>query len=172
MVKNLPAMQETRVQSLGQEDHREKGMATHSSILAWKIPWTEKPGRLHLVGFQRVRHKWATNTSAESKECYKSIPGTLGGKSCLGQAMFPGVSADSHTLILWGIHLMPSAYQSPHLRPQGATMMPGGQNYTSVKNKQTKNSLHVLSVIGWVSTALFLGVYFRQSTGQIFLLCY
>ena len=62
MVKNLPAMQETRVQSLGQEDHREKGMAIHSSILAWRIPWTEKPGRLHLVGFQRVRHEWATNT--------------------------------------------------------------------------------------------------------------
>ena len=46
-VKNLPAMQETRVQSLGQEDPLEKGMATHSSILAWKIPWTVEPGRLH-----------------------------------------------------------------------------------------------------------------------------
>ena len=45
-VKNLPAMQETWVQSLGQEDPLKKGMATHSSILAWKIPWTEKPGRL------------------------------------------------------------------------------------------------------------------------------
>ena len=47
MVKNMPAMQETQVQSLGQEDSLEKGMATHSSILAWKIPWTEEPGRLH-----------------------------------------------------------------------------------------------------------------------------
>ena len=46
MVKNLPAMQETRVQSLGQEDALEKGMATHSSILAWRITWTEEPGRL------------------------------------------------------------------------------------------------------------------------------
>ena len=46
MVKNLPAMQETRVQSLGQEDAIEKGMATHSSILAWRITWTEEPGRL------------------------------------------------------------------------------------------------------------------------------
>ena len=45
MVKNLPAMQETRVQSLGQEDPLEKGMAIHSSILAWKIPWTGEPGR-------------------------------------------------------------------------------------------------------------------------------
>ena len=45
-VKNPPAMEETQVQSLGQEDPLEKGMATHSSILAWRIPWTEKPGRL------------------------------------------------------------------------------------------------------------------------------
>ena len=50
MVKHLPAMQETQVWSLGQEDHLEKGMATHSSILAWKIPQTEKPGRLESMG--------------------------------------------------------------------------------------------------------------------------
>ena len=55
-VKNPPAMQQTRVQSLGWEVPLEKGMATHSSILAWRIPWTEKPGRL-----QRVRHNWAIN---------------------------------------------------------------------------------------------------------------
>ena len=56
MVKNLPAMQETWVQSLGQEDPLEKEMATHSSILAWEVPWTEKPGGLQSVGLQRVRH--------------------------------------------------------------------------------------------------------------------
>ena len=56
MLKNLPAMQETQVRSLGWEDSLEKGMATHSSILAWKIPWTEEPGRLQSVGSQRVRH--------------------------------------------------------------------------------------------------------------------
>ena len=50
MVKNLPAMQETQVQSLGQEDPLEKGMATHSSILAWRIPWTEEPGGLQSMG--------------------------------------------------------------------------------------------------------------------------
>jgi len=54
-VKNLPAMQETRVQSLGCEDCLE-GMANHSSILAWEIPWTEEPGRLCSVGSQRVGH--------------------------------------------------------------------------------------------------------------------
>ena len=51
-VKNPPAMQETQVQSLGQEDPLEKGMATHSSILAWEIPWTEDPGGLQSMGSQ------------------------------------------------------------------------------------------------------------------------
>ena len=55
-VKNPPAMMETLVQSLSQEDLLEKGMATHPSILAWRIPRTEKPGRLQSVGSQRVGH--------------------------------------------------------------------------------------------------------------------
>ena len=55
-VKNLPAMQETWVQSLGQEDPLEKGMATHSSVLAWRTPWTEEPGGLQSMWLQRVRH--------------------------------------------------------------------------------------------------------------------
>ena len=56
MMKNPPAMQETQVQSLCQEDSLEEGMATHSSILAWRIPWTEEPGGLQSMGSQRVRH--------------------------------------------------------------------------------------------------------------------
>ena len=56
MVENLPAMQETQVQSLGWEDLLEKGMATYSSVLAWRIPWTEKSGGLQSMGSQRVRH--------------------------------------------------------------------------------------------------------------------
>ena len=56
MVKNLPATQETQVQSLGQEDPLEKEMGTHSSILAWRIPQTEEPGGLQSIGSQRDRH--------------------------------------------------------------------------------------------------------------------
>ena len=56
MVKRLPTMRMTQVQSLGQEDLLEKEMATHSSILAWKIPCTEEPGRLQSMGSQRVGH--------------------------------------------------------------------------------------------------------------------
>ena len=55
-IKNLPAMQETQVQSLGQEDPLEKEMAIHSSILAWEIPWTEEPSGLQSMGSQRVGH--------------------------------------------------------------------------------------------------------------------
>ena len=57
-VKNLPTIQETWVPSLGREDPLEKGMATHSSILAWKIPWTEEPGSLQYMGSKRVGHNW------------------------------------------------------------------------------------------------------------------
>ena len=60
MVKNLRAMQDTQVQSLGQEDPLEKEMTTYSSILAWEIPWTEEPGGLQFLGLQRVRHDLAT----------------------------------------------------------------------------------------------------------------
>ena len=62
MVKNLPAMRETQVRSLGQEDPLKKGMATHSSILAWRIPWTEEPGGLQSMGSWRAGHDWATNS--------------------------------------------------------------------------------------------------------------
>ena len=57
MIKNPPAMQETRVQPQGQEDPLEKGMTAHSSILAWRIPWTEEPARLWFMGLQRVRYE-------------------------------------------------------------------------------------------------------------------
>ena len=71
MVQNPPAMQETWVRSLGWEDPLEKEMATHSSILAWRIPWTEEPGRLQSMGWQRVRHDLATftHTLFDSTNC-------------------------------------------------------------------------------------------------------
>ena len=65
MIKNLPTMQETQVGFLGREDLLEKGMATHSSILAWRIPWTEELGRLQSIGLQRVRHNWVTTTHTQ-----------------------------------------------------------------------------------------------------------
>ena len=61
MVKNLPAVQGTWVPPLGWKDPLEKGVTTHSNILAWRIPWTEEPGELPSMGPQRVRHNWVTN---------------------------------------------------------------------------------------------------------------
>ena len=60
MVKNLPAMQETQVQSLGQEDPPEKGVATHSSLLAWRIPWTEEPGQAIVRGVAKSQTRLST----------------------------------------------------------------------------------------------------------------
>ena len=68
MVKDLPAMQETRVWSLGQEDPMEKEMATNSNIFAWRIPWTEEPGRLWSMGSHRVGRDWATITFTRRKK--------------------------------------------------------------------------------------------------------
>ena len=65
MVKNLPALWETWVRSLGWEDPLERGMATHSSILAWRLPWTEEPGGLQSMGSQRVGHDRVTNTHTQ-----------------------------------------------------------------------------------------------------------
>ena len=61
-VKNLPATQETQARSLDPKDPLKENMATHSSILAWRIPWTEEPGGLPALGLQRVGYDWATNT--------------------------------------------------------------------------------------------------------------
>ena len=78
---NLPAMQEIQVQSLGWENLLEKGMVTHSSILAWRIPWTEEPGGLQSMGSQRVGHDQATSTfsftdeEAEPQRGYTLIDG-------------------------------------------------------------------------------------------------
>ena len=68
MVKNPSAMQETKVQSLDREDFLEKEMATHSSILAWEILWTEKPGGLQFTGLQRVRYDFEPNQQQKFKK--------------------------------------------------------------------------------------------------------
>ena len=72
-VKNLPAMQKLWFWSLGQEDPLEEEMATHSSILAWRIPWREEPGGLQSKGSQRVGHDWATNTNSFHHCIHKSV---------------------------------------------------------------------------------------------------
>ena len=74
MVKSLPAMQETRVRSLGGEDPLKEGIATHASILVWRIPWIEEPGGLQSIGLQRVGHDWRDLAGMHIKRlCYKKL---------------------------------------------------------------------------------------------------
>ena len=93
LVKNLPAVQETQVRSLGGEDPLEKETATHSSILAWKIPWTEEPGRLQSMGLQRAGHDLATKPPSGSRsyqvEELGSAPSFVGSQSSNAQALPP-----------------------------------------------------------------------------------
>ena len=96
MVKNLSAMQETQVWSLGQEDPLEKEMAIHSSILAWKIPWTEEAGGPQSMGSQRVGHDWATNTDGVSSN------------SCTIESVMPS----KHLILYYQLLLLPSTFPS------------------------------------------------------------
>ena len=82
-VKNAPVMQETRVRSLGQEDPLESGMAAHSRILAWRIPWTEKLGRLHAMRSQKVGQDWGTNTVTDLSNKYYAAAAAKLLQSCL-----------------------------------------------------------------------------------------
>ena len=81
-VKNLPAMQEMWVQSLSQKDHPEEGMATHSSILAWEIPWREEPGRLQSMGSQRVGHTEATKHTHMFTDAFLGVKTSYGADAC------------------------------------------------------------------------------------------
>jgi len=108
IVKNPTAVHETQVRSLGQEDPLEKEMATHSSILAWRIPWTEEPGGLQSMRSQRVGQDWATNAfsftgqrwnSADTREEHGVQVCML--DSCIGRWMCMCVCDWLHFLILW-----------------------------------------------------------------------
>ena len=76
LVKNLPAMQESQVRSLVWEDPMEKAMTTHSSILAWRIPWTEEPGGLQSMESQRVRHNWSDLADMQDANVHENIDET------------------------------------------------------------------------------------------------
>ena len=102
MVKNLPAIQETWVWSLGQEDPLEKGMDAHTIVLAWKIPWTEKLGGLQFKRLQRVEHNWVTNKLHH--HCLEKSSLNLKFKECQKMGL------QRHPLTLWSLCLYSSGY--------------------------------------------------------------
>ena len=96
MIKNLPSVQEAWVGPLGREDPLEKGMATHSSTFAWKIPWTEEPGRLQSTGSQRVGHDSATSLSLSACiQALEAVP--VPHKSCVTLSIFLNVTGSCFT---------------------------------------------------------------------------
>ena len=107
-VKRLSTMQETRVQSLGQEDPLEKEMATHSSTIAWKIPWMEEPGRLQSTGSQRVGHDCVTSLHYQRghSDLHAFASASLWGM-CFLSSLLPIIS-----LVPWGL---PFIFQYPSL---------------------------------------------------------
>ena len=97
VTNNPSAMQETqdmRVQPLGQEDPLEEGMATHSSILSWRIPWTEEPSRLQSIGLQRAGHNWSNLASSEVRVGF-----FLGGSQSW-QLLLPGIETQGHFRVM------------------------------------------------------------------------
>ena len=113
MVKNLPAVWETLVWFLGQEDPLEEGVATHSSVLAWKVPWTEGPGGLQCLGSQRVGQSWASDTHTKQGAAGKDA-----------SILFPFPLSDLLPAPPWQTHRKQSAAEpggcSPvESRPQG-----------------------------------------------------
>ena len=116
-VKNLPAVQEAWLWSLGREDSLKKGMATHSSVLAWRIPWTEEAGRLESMGLQRIRHYWLTHIFTFSVSLKEAIvkqitsPGGMPESSarawCTGKTQRDWVEREVGGGSGWGIHVNP-----------------------------------------------------------------
>ena len=118
MVNDLPVMRETQVQSLGREDPLEKEKTPHSSILAWRIPWTEEPGGLQSMDSQRVGHDWATNTFT-FLQILPGCPVLMDWPPCHISAWKPGL--DLHPCVQTGTHCLriPSELADPGLCVMG-----------------------------------------------------
>ena len=109
-VKRLSTMRETWVRSLAREDPLEKEMAPHSSTIAWKIPWTQEPGRLHSMGSQRVRHDWTTSLHFTSLQSTGSIAGTQRLSCSMTCRIFP-YQGWTLCLLHWQVDSLPQNYQ-------------------------------------------------------------
>ena len=150
MVKNSPAMQENQVWSLDREDPLEKGMATHSSILAWRTPWTEEAGRLQSTGLQRVGHDWATN------------PYVLHNPDSSVFSLFYSYPSDSTIILTW---MFPKYLFSTLLWTHCCTHLRGHLNHSKPKTKLLVDSLEPVPPFdksAKISSPIFLGLPLLQ----------
>ena len=152
MVKNSPALQETRVWSLDQEDPLEKGMATHSSILAWRISWTEEASRLQSMVLQRVGHDWATNTYV----CHNPDSSVF--------SLFYSYPSDSAIILTW---MFPKYLFSTLLWTYCCTHLRGHLNRSKPKTKLLVDSLKPVPPYdksAKISSPIFLGLPLLQTS--------
>ena len=159
MVKNLPAMQETWVWPLGQEVPLEKGMAIHSNILAWRIPWTEEPGGFLSMGSQRVGHNWATNNTITTMACGQVASTSI-------------ISCISNTPSLYGFHGFlfaainnKSSQHETIVWPQTCSLEPEFWDYTVTVHLGLNNAVNAWT---WINAKVkfqesqFSEMFFRQ----------
>ena len=164
MVKHLPAVRETRVRSRGREYPLEKEMATHSSILAWKISWTEEPGRLQSMGSLRVGHDWATSLSLSSACMRAQSHPTLYNPMDRGppDSSVHGISQGRILLLMWVA--VSCSRGSSWLRDPGGfftTVPPGKLAKIVLKGLNRINISHVLPHSPFPSPALsFCSFYY------------
>ena len=144
MIKNLPAVPETKhwdpIRSLGWEDPLEKGMSSHSSILAWRIPWTEEPDRLQSMGSQRIGHDWVTNTFIFI-EGQKVGSGPISGTLC----PFPNIVGLMLPLIsIWSYPV--HKYTMPYFEVLSLRCVCGGCYSLNEPNSYLSHHLWILSL--------------------------
>ena len=130
MVSNLPEMQETWIQSLARQDPLEKCMATHSSIVAWKIPWTEKPGMPQSMGSQKIRHAWATNilTHFSVKGLCRQSYGFFQ-QSCTNVRLVPKRRLNTKDLVLWNCGDGEDSWESSGLQGDQPVNQKGNESW-------------------------------------------
>ena len=146
MVKNSPAMQETWVQFLGQEHPLQKRMATHSSILAWRILWPEQPGGLQSMGTQRVRHNWVTNTFTFSLK-------SLSWSWMSGETQPKEISKSEHALRTTSAQI-PTKGSFIYHKPVNKLQMKGG--------KKGENFIFLLGILNQVSRYNIVHCFFQN----------
>ena len=132
MIKNLPTMWETQVQSLGQEDHLDKGMAMHSNIPGYRTPWTEVPGRLQSKGLRTVRHDWAIDIHTQKRQ--KAQPFSL-----LIRHSYAHIFLTSHWLAFCTAYIAKSAWAFFYIMSDFMLREP------LLVSNETKNGMYMVS---------------------------
>ena len=153
-VTRLPTIQETQVQSLGQEDLLEKEMATHSSILAWKIPWMEEPSRLSFMGSQRVGHYWATSLLYIWKFVKDVMPSHLLILSCI--SCNKGILHNHSSNIKISKLIMTHCY---HLILDPNQVLPNTSVISFIRKRSSSESCTVFSCHASLFSQFFLDLY-------------